>query len=157
MLLSFHSGHVTVTHFQGWGDRYQGGLGCKDMSPVSLSALTGIAGTVAVASRRSTVLQGLSIPRPSLSDLPAREQAVTLLVLSPQLKTYPLTRSLWGKPGIQSPQKFVYAVQLHNSIMCWQHLQAPVCSLKMLAVLVCHFPRANWPHRRLVAHTAASW
>lgn len=66
------------------------------------------------------------IPRPSLSDLPAHEQAVTLLVLSPQLKTYPLIRSLWGKPGIQSPQKFVYAVQLHSSIMCWQHLQAPV-------------------------------
>lgn len=103
---------------------------------------------------------GLSqcIPRPSLSDLlTAHEEAVTLLVLSPQLKTCPSTWSLWGKPGIRSPQRFVSAVQLHSSSMYRQRLQAPVCLSETLAVLAHRSHRAGWPHRGSRSCKSAVW
>lgn len=88
-----------MSHLQGWGNTCpwvlgntcQGVLDTEIHSPVSLST---------VASGRKTILQGLS----AFSTLPQvichiTDLAVTILVVSPKPKSYPLTRSLWRKPG----------------------------------------------------------
>lgn len=46
-----------VIHLWGWCDAYQGVLGAGLYNLVSCSALTGIAGTVAVASGRRTLFR----------------------------------------------------------------------------------------------------
>lgn len=54
-------------------------------------------------------------------------------------------------------QKFVSVVQLHSSIMRWQHLQAPVYTSETLAVLVPHSHGAGWPHRGSRSCRLAIW
>lgn len=101
MFLSFHSGCVGMSHSRArvahgsWATKVA--LGCQEilvteiLSPVRLST---------AASGRKTILQGLSA-FPSLPQVICHITglAVTILVVSPNPKTCPLTRSLWRKPG----------------------------------------------------------
>lgn len=79
---------------QGWDNTCPWVLGTEIHSPVSLST---------VASGRRTILQGLRA-FPSLPQVICHitDLAVAILFVSPKPKTWPLTRSLWGKQGISA-------------------------------------------------------